>query len=37
MYFNLSMEVAKVATQMAISTREEEEKLIGKSIYMKVE
>ena len=27
MYFNLSMEVAKVATQMAISTREEEEKL----------
>lgn len=27
MYFNLSMEVAKVATQMAISTMEEEEKL----------
>ena len=27
MYFNLSMEVAKVATQMAISTRKEEEKL----------
>lgn len=27
MYFNLSMEVAKVATQMAISTREEEDKL----------
>ena len=27
MYFNLSMEVAKVATQMAISTSEEEEKL----------
>lgn len=34
MYFNLSMEVAKVATQMAISTREEEEKL--KAEYKKV-
>lgn len=35
MYFNLSMEVAKVATQMAISTREEEEKL--KAEYKKEE
>ena len=35
MYFNLSMEVAKVATQMAISTREEEEKL--KAEYKKKE
>lgn len=35
MYFNLSMEVAKVATQMAISTREEEEKL--KAEYKKRE